>query len=134
MVAPPQSLPLLQLPEPRQRDNTYSSPQRTRLPETAEPLSKEAFTGLGAWDRLMVCDPRKLLGNMWDSTAPGSMLVSQQVSTIIIVSEPQHIGPGLGREGQRHGPACVVSSPWSHVLPLGPIVQGGPSSRGLARV
>ena len=105
-------------------------PQRARLPETAESLSREAFTGQGAWDRLMVCDPRRLLGNMWDSTGPGTMLASQQVSATINVSEPQLVGPGPGRGGQRHGPACAAVSPCSLVPPLVPIVQRGPSSGG----
>ena len=69
---------------------------------------------------------------MWTQQAQG-LLASQQVSTTIRVSEPQHLGPGSGTGGQQHGPACAVVPPWSHILPLGPILQGGPSIRGLSQ-
>ena len=64
-------------------------PQRARLPEAVEPPGREAsllhkyklsaFTRSEAWDRLVVCDlsymcaPRRLPGERWDSTGPGTM-------------------------------------------------------------
>lgn len=60
LVVPSQSLPLLWLPEPRQRENMWSSSKRARLPEAVEPPRRaslpESINQLSAWDRLVVCD------------------------------------------------------------------------------
>lgn len=92
-VAPAQTLPRLQLPEPSQREGAWSSPpQRVRLPEAAEPPSREGSLPHNVVNQLSqdwelttdsrsvtftyTCGPRRLPGDRWDLTGSGTVLGS----------------------------------------------------------
>nr|XP_033715132.1 spermatogenesis-associated protein 31E1-like [Tursiops truncatus] len=92
-VAPAQTLPRLQLPEPSQREGAWSSPpQRVRLPEAVESPSREGSLPHNVVNQLSqdwelttdspsvtftyTCGPRRLPGDRWDLTGSGTVLGS----------------------------------------------------------